>query len=219
VLRLLHRLQRGIETAGDVMADVAGWIYLLSAFFITFDVVSRRYLGFSSQGTTEITGYLLASAISWGLAHALSCRAHIRVDVLLTRFRVRVRAYLHTVALALLTVMALLFARRAWSVIAESWEFGARDTSALSLPLTVPQVPWAFGLTVFAALTVVMLLRACGLLVAGRPEAVDRMVASRGFEEEAEEAREAAGLAAPPPPGRDERAPSRDRRDPPPASP
>jgi len=211
VLRLVDRLRGAIERAGDVMADVAGWTYLVSAFFITFDVVSRRYLGFSSQGTTEISGYLLASAITWGLAHALSCRAHIRVDVLLTRIPVRVRAYLHTLALALLTVLALLFARRAWSVIAESWEFGARDTSALSIPLAVPQVPWAFGLTVFCALTVLMLVRACLLLVAGRPEAVDRMVASRGFAEEAEEALEAAGLALAPPLPTGERAQSRDR--------
>jgi TRAP-type C4-dicarboxylate transport system permease small subunit len=194
VLRLVDRLRDGIERAGDVMADVAGWIYLVSAFFITFDVVSRRYLGFSSQGTTEISGYLLATAITWGLAHALSSRAHIRVDVLLTRVPVRGRAYLHTLALAFLAVLALLLARRAWSVLGESWEFGARDTSALSIPLALPQFPWALGLTVFGALVVVTLARALGLLLGGRPEAVDRMVASRGFAEEAEEAREAAGL-------------------------
>jgi TRAP-type C4-dicarboxylate transport system permease small subunit len=210
VLRLVGRLQGAVERAGDVMADVAGWIYLVSAFFIGFDVVSRRYLGFSSQGTMEISGYLLAAAITWGLAHTLSCRAHIRVDVLLMRMPVRARAYLHTLALALLTLMALLFARRAWSVIAESWEFGARDTSALSIPLALPQVPWALGLTVFGALTVLMLLRVCLLLLAGRPDAVDRMLASRGFAEEAEEALEAAGLAPAPPRATPERAESRD---------
>ena len=199
--RLLDRVQRAIERTGDVMADVAGWLYLVSAFFISFDVISRRYLGFSSQGTTEISGYLLAVAITWGFAYALSCRAHIRVDVLLTRMPLRLRAYLHTLALTLLTVLTLLLARRGWSVVAESLEFGARDTSALSIPLALPQIPWAFGLTVFGALAVLMLLRAGLLLAAGRPEAVDRMVASRGFEEEAEEAREAAGLVptAPPP--------------------
>jgi TRAP-type C4-dicarboxylate transport system permease small subunit len=194
VLPLLDRVQGAVERAGDVMADGARGINHVTAIFITFDVISRRYLGFSSQGTTEISGYLLAAAITWGLAHTLSCRAHIRVDVLLMRMPARVRAYLHTLALALLTVLALLFARRGWSVIAESWEFGARDTSALSIPLALPQIPWAFGLTVFSALTVLMLARAVLLLLTGRPEAVERMVVSRGFAEEAEEAREAAGL-------------------------
>jgi TRAP-type C4-dicarboxylate transport system permease small subunit len=210
VLRLVGRLQGAVERAGDVMADVAGWIYLVAAFFIGFDVVSRRYLGFSSQGTTEISGYLLAAAITWGLTHALSSRAHIRVDVLLMRMPLRARACLHTLALALLTILALLFARRAWSVIAESWELGARDTSALSIPLALPQVPWALGLTVFGVLTVLMLLKACLLLLAGRPDAVDRMLASRGLVEEAEEALEAAGLASTPPPATPGPAGSRD---------
>ena len=53
----------------------------LCALFITFDVVARRFFGFSSQATIELTGYALAFGIAWGLAHALATRAHIRVDV------------------------------------------------------------------------------------------------------------------------------------------
>lgn len=49
------------------MGDLAGWVYLLCACFITFEVISRRYFGFSSQGTTEISGYMLAFGITWGL--------------------------------------------------------------------------------------------------------------------------------------------------------
>ena len=65
---------------------------------------------------------------------------------------------MHGLALAFLVVLAFFFAWRGWAVVAESWEFGARDTSALSIPLVVPQGLWAIGLTVFLALAVVMLL-------------------------------------------------------------
>ena len=197
-LALLEGLSDRLVRVGNAMGDLAGWAYLVCAFFITFDVVSRRLLGFSSRGTVEISGYLLAFGITWGLACALSARGHIRVDVLVMRFPLRLRAYAHALALALLAVFGALLALRAWGVVQESWELGARETSALTIPLVIPQAPWAVGLTVFAILAAVLLLRTFLLLLRGRYETVDRMLAARSLEEETEEALEAAGVAAAP---------------------
>jgi TRAP-type C4-dicarboxylate transport system permease small subunit len=179
------------------MGDAAGWGYLVCAAFITFDVVSRRLLGFSSQGTVEISGYLLAFGISWGLAYTVGARAHIRVDVVVTRFPLRLRAYAHALALALLAIFGALLALRAWGVVHESWALGARETSALAIPLVIPQTPWAAGLTVFALLAAVLLLRTLLLLRSGRYETVDRLLTARSLEEETEEAVEAAGVDPP----------------------
>jgi TRAP-type C4-dicarboxylate transport system permease small subunit len=184
-----------IERLGDAMGDAAGWVYLLCALLITFDVVSRKFLGFSSQGTTEITGYMLGFGITWGLAHALAMKAHIRVDVLVMHLPLWLRAYLHALALALLTSVSVFFAWRGWAVVVESWEFGAKDTSALSIPLILPQGLWALGLTAFCALTVVMLLEVILLLALGRRDGVDHLLGPRSIAEETEEVLEAAGLA------------------------
>jgi TRAP-type C4-dicarboxylate transport system permease small subunit len=199
MLRLLSYLTHSLERLGDLMNSLAGWMYLLCACFITFDVISRRFLHFSSQGTTEISSYMLAFGISWGLAQALTSRGHIRVDVLVLRLPVRVRAYLHLLALAFLTVLGLLFARRAWDVVLESWEFGAKDTSALSIPLILPQGLWAIGLSVFCVLTVLVLLETVLLLLLGQQGAVDQRLGARSVAEETEEALEAVGLTHTPP--------------------
>jgi len=197
-LALLDGLSNCLERVGNAMGDLAGWGYLACAFFITFDVVCRRFLGFSSQGTVEISGYLLAFGITWGLAYALSARGHIRVDVVVMRFPLRLRAYAHALALFFLAVFGALLALRAWSVVQESWELGAMETSALTIPLVIPQAPWAVGLTVFAILAAVLMLRTLLLLLRGRYQEVDRLLAARSLEEETEEALEAAGVAAAP---------------------
>jgi TRAP-type mannitol/chloroaromatic compound transport system permease small subunit len=192
---LLGHLTHGIERLGHLMGSLAGWMYLLCAFFIAFDVVSRRFLGFSSQGTTEISSYMLAFGISWALADVLATKGHIRVDVLVMRLPIRMRAYLHVLALTFLTVLGVLFARRAWDVFLESWEFGAKDTSALSIPLIIPQGFWAVGISVFCALTVMMWLEMLLLLLLAQQAAVDQRLGARSIEEETEEALEAVGLA------------------------
>ena len=88
-------LRRGVAGLAAFMAWVAGWNYIACAFFITGDIIGRNAFGVSSAATVEITGYMLACGIAWGLAHTLASRAHIRVDVLVTRLPAAWRAPLH----------------------------------------------------------------------------------------------------------------------------
>jgi TRAP-type C4-dicarboxylate transport system permease small subunit len=176
------------------MNAVAGWVFILCAFFVTVDVIGRKVLGMTTRATTEITGYMLAFGIAWGLSHALATRSHIRVDMLVMKMPLRVRAPMHALALGCLVVLAFFFAWRGWAMVLESWEFRAVDTSALSIPLIAPQGFWALGLTVFFVLAVVLFVEVLALLVRGRFDQVDRMLGSRTLMEEATEALEAAHM-------------------------
>jgi TRAP-type C4-dicarboxylate transport system permease small subunit len=194
---LLAQVALATERLGFVMGAVGGWAYLFCAIFITFDVISRRFIGFSSQSTTEVSSYLLAFGISWGLTYALTTRGHIRVDVFVQRMPARFRAYLHVAAVGFLTLLAGLFARRAWDLTFESWAFQAHDASALSVPLILPQGLWAIGITVFAIACILMFLENVLLLIVGRLDTVDERLGPRTVHEETEEAREAVGLLHP----------------------
>jgi TRAP-type C4-dicarboxylate transport system permease small subunit len=177
------------------MSCVAGWLFVVAALFVSFDVISRKFFGFSSQATVELTGYMLAFGIAWGLTDALTTRAHIRVDVLLTRLPVGARAYMHALALAFLVFLGFFLVWRCWGVVGDAWLFGARDSSALATPLIIPQGLWALGITIFFLLSVLMFLEVLLLLVLGRREQIDRLLGPRTIEEETAEALEAAAMA------------------------
>lgn len=182
-----------LARAGVVMNDLAGVGYLLGSVFITFDVVARRFFGFTSRGTVEISGYLYAFGLTWALTHTMLTRGHIRVDFLIMRLPLRARAYLHFAAVAFLAGFTIILTWRAWDIVLQSWLLHARDTSALSIPLFVPQGLWAVGLTVFAITTVFVLLETLALLLKRDQPAVDRMLSSPTVEEETKAAREAGG--------------------------
>ena len=193
-LALLGRVRGAIEVLGRVMNDAAGWLFVICSLFVSFDVLARKFFNVSSQATVELTGYMLAFGLAWGLCDALTTRAHIRVDVLVSRMPLGLRVWMHGLALTFLAVLAFFFAWRAWAVVRDSWEFGTHDSSALTIPLAVPQALWALGITVFFVLTVLMLAEVLLLLTLGRRADVDRMLGPRTLEEEAEEALEAAGM-------------------------
>jgi TRAP-type C4-dicarboxylate transport system permease small subunit len=162
------------------MAELAGWVYVAGAVFVTANVVARRYLGFSSPALVEITGYLLAFGISWGLADTMLAKGHIRVDVAVNKLPLRLRVLMHLLALAFLLAFALLLALRASQVVAESWELHATDTTALSIPLVLPQGLWLVGLLVFVVVLVGILVRGVRLLRRGQLNELEQLVGSRG---------------------------------------
>lgn len=177
------------------MNYVGGWGFILCAAFITLDVLFRNFGGFSSAATTEITGYMLAFGIAWGLAHALATRSHIRIDVLVNKLPLRARQYLHAIALALLAALAAFLAWCAWTLFDESLLFKATDTSALAIPLIIPQGLWAIGVTALAIMTALLLLEVVCLLLAGDAAGIDALLGPRGYREETAETLEAVGLA------------------------
>src|SRR4029453_3149648 len=85
----------------------------------------------------------------------------------------------------------------AWGLVGESMLFNAKDTSALAIPLVIPQGLWAVGITMLAVFAVVLLLEVVCLLVAGDAAEIDKLLGPRGYQEETQEALEAVGLPPP----------------------
>lgn len=197
ILRAATGLRRAVGLLAHAMGLVAGWGFVLCAFFITFDVLARSILRVSTQSTTEITGYMLAFGLSWGLAHTLTQRSHVRIDMLVNRLPAKIRIWLHLLSLLLLGVFMAFIANGAWDLVDESLLFNATDISLLRTPLAIPQGLWAAGMVVFLALITCMLMENLLLAIMGDVRQVERNLCSRGYEEEAQEALEALGVATP----------------------
>jgi TRAP-type C4-dicarboxylate transport system permease small subunit len=185
-----------VAALARLMGIVAGWGFVLCAFFITFEVLARSVLRVSTQSTTEITGYMLAFGLSWGLGHALTERSHVRIDMLVNRLPQPVRVPLHLLSLLALAVFIGFVANGAWDLVDESLLFNATDISLLRTPLAIPQGLWAFGLIVFLLLILCMLLENLLLALLGQPGEVERNLSSRSYDEEAQEALDALGKGA-----------------------
>ncbi|MDB5315293.1 MAG: hypothetical protein JWO24_1137 [Rhodospirillales bacterium] len=195
MLRAATQLRRGVAAVVAFMAWAAGWNYVACALFITGDIIGRNLFGVSSAATVEITGYMLACGIAWALPHTLACRAHIRVDVLVTRLPAKLRAPLHLFSLALLIAFAVFTAWVAWELVNESALFDAHDNSALRIPMVIPQGIWAVGITAFLVMALVLMLEGVLALLLGQAEQLDRLLGSRTIDDEAEEALEAVAMA------------------------
>jgi TRAP-type C4-dicarboxylate transport system permease small subunit len=154
----LRTLLAAVDAVAWWMALVSGLIILLASFYITLDVLGRKFVGLSSAVTDEMGGYALAFGGMGALAYTLRTGGHVRIDVLLPRLPRRLRLTLSYTAMAIMAFFAGIVALYAWWLTADSFTADARAMSFLRTPLFIPQGLMAVGFSVLGLEALVMLL-------------------------------------------------------------
>ncbi|OHV12755.1 TRAP transporter small permease subunit [Kushneria phosphatilytica] len=151
-------------------ARLIGLALLAVVAFVTLEVIRRKLTGESLDGVQEYSGYMLAILSSWGLAHTLIEKAHIRIDLGYSRLPTWLQAVLDLVAISALNLVSWLIMLHAWPVLATSLHNHATANTPLSTPLWIPQLIWVLGYSWFALTTSVLGVRSLlAALMGDRP--------------------------------------------------
>ncbi|MDX9860910.1 MAG: TRAP transporter small permease [Rhodospirillales bacterium] len=159
---------RAIETTARFFAILCGWGCFILSALIGVDVISRKFFGFSLQGTDELGGYVVAITAAFGFSLALIHRSHTRIDVFLVHAPAPVLAFLNLVSMTCTAGFAGFMAWRTWATLEESLEFGSLASTPWQTPLWIPQSIWVVGLVIFAAIATVFAVHAAFLLIVDR---------------------------------------------------
>ncbi|MBO9357133.1 TRAP transporter small permease subunit [Bordetella petrii] len=185
--RTLGALLRCAESFSRVAVWVGGALTVASVLLISFDVLARKFFGFTTGGADELSSYAFAISTSWALAFATLQRANVRVDVLYQFLPVRVSALLDWLSLVALGVFMVYLTYFAMDMAQTSWVRGSAANTPLATPLWVPQGLWGLGLLWMCITVALMLVRASLALVTGDLDLVKQICGVRSAQEEAEE--------------------------------
>ena len=176
---------RALRGTIEFLTLACGWWLIALSVATCVEMASRKLFNYSLQGIDEIGGYTLAVTSAIGFSYALLLKAHTRVDFLLSRMPVTVRALLNLAAMATLAAMALFAVYRGYTVPAESIEFQSVSTSPLQTPLWLPHSLWFGGWVLFALCAAILAGHAAWLFVRDRA-ALNRQYGPLTLEEEIE---------------------------------
>lgn len=187
----LSRLLHGATLLSRLAIWIAGALTLISALYITADVITRRFFSFSLGGSDELSGYAFAISITWALSFATLQRANIRIDALYQLMPPRISALLDWIALVGLAVFIVFLTRYAGDVALLSWDRNATANTAMATPLWIPQFLWVAGLVWLCVVLALMLIRSSVALVTGDLKTIHTICGIRSTQEEAAEEAEA----------------------------
>ena len=147
-------LARAVDCVFIWPGYLAGALYFVLAFFVTYDVLARKWGGYVGLPTTrvtdEISGYLLALAATWGFAFTLRTGGHVRVDVMFPYLARGLRTAVDVLAQLLMGAFAATIAWKIWSLVVDSLQSDMRSSTYLLTPLYVPQGILGIGFSLLA---------------------------------------------------------------------
>lgn len=187
-----------LERLARLFVWIAGGLILACAVLVTLDVFARQFFNDNFFESFEITIYTYAVTVAFSFAFALTSKTHIRIDVIYGRLPDLYRALLDIAAVGMLSALAIVLSYYAWSTTLQSFSFpgpgrlGAVSASDLSVPLVIPQALWSLGLSWFALICVVYLVRALINLSRRNYRAVEKLIGVEQYEAELEDALAAA---------------------------
>ena len=155
--RTAPRALAALDRVAAAMAFLSGGVFLVLSFYITADVIGRKFFHFSTAVSDEVGGYALALGGMWALAYTLRTGGHVRIDVLLPYLPRLARLLLDYAALATMGLFAAMIAIYGWDLALESWATDARAMSFMRTPLFAPQGLMALGFSVLGLEAVAIL--------------------------------------------------------------
>jgi tripartite ATP-independent transporter DctM subunit len=115
--------------------NTIGLVFLALMMFLTAaDVVGRYIFNTPLNGAFELTEFMMAVAIAFGLSYTQVKKGHVNVDVVIVKFSKRVQAIINSITCLL---FFCLFALIAWRLIlyAERLRIGERTSASLYIPV------------------------------------------------------------------------------------
>ena len=123
---MLDKMIAGAGHVSRYATWVGGMLMMLTAFVVTFDVIARKFAGFSLEGADEFSGYAFAIATSWAFAHCLLQRANVRIDGIYLMTPIPLRAMLDIIAILALGLYLVCLLYSGWSLWLDSYLYEAR---------------------------------------------------------------------------------------------
>ncbi|MBD3678540.1 MAG: TRAP transporter small permease [Rhodobacteraceae bacterium] len=176
-----------METFAAFAARLFGIALVALSIFVSVETVARKLFNFSFEGADELGGYVLAVGSSLAFVVALVDRAHIRIDVLHSRFPKRLQAIMDWFSIVSMAVLGLFILYVGRIVIVDTMAYGSTAPTPWATPLIWPQAAWYGALCLFALSAIYLAIRATVHVINGRLDQVGAEFHPKGAIEELKE--------------------------------
>ena len=143
-----------MHTFFDRLFEAAGWLaglFMIATLLAVLSSIFGRMMPvFELHGADAYAGYCMAAAAFLALASTLRRGEHIRVTLLLNFLKGGAKKAFEIWALAIATLLAVLFAVYSCKLAWQSHEFHDISTSSDATPLWIPQIAMAVGTVILA---------------------------------------------------------------------
>jgi TRAP-type C4-dicarboxylate transport system permease small subunit len=128
---------------------------LAIAAIATYEVIARWVFDAPTIWAQEIAVYLLLACAFFGFAPTMHAGEHIRIDLLVRRLKPGARLAVELLAFICIGLYAGVAAWGGCEMAAQSFEYGRKSLTLLSVPVWIPQLVVPIGMTMLLMVALV----------------------------------------------------------------
>lgn len=150
--RLVYRLSR-------LAAQLSAALLVYMVLHILLEIVLRSVFATSTFVLDEMVGYGVAAMTFLTLGYAVHDDALIRVNIVVSKLRGRVRICLEVFCLLMTLTMSCFIAWYMWIGVKRNWDRGAVSDSIAEVPLWIPEGLVLIGIVLFSVQLFALLVK------------------------------------------------------------
>lgn len=143
-------VRSAVEKGNLVLGYISGLGILLMGLMLFYEVVCRYFLRSPTIWAQEMSIYLFMWTMLAGGAYTLEKGKHVRIDLLVEHFPVRVQRFLEMITSVAALVYCAIITWQAYEMIEASIRLKKLSATPLRVPMWIPQMALFLG---FALLT------------------------------------------------------------------
>jgi TRAP-type C4-dicarboxylate transport system permease small subunit len=155
----MNRLVSGIEKIAYWGGYLSGWLVPLMMMLVVVDVFMRYVMHRPLMVSDEFSAYMLVALSFLGLAYTWREGGHVRIEVLVSRFRGKFYDWVRLIGLILTFIFMIELDRAAYKMIVYALKINLRSSTWLMFPLFWPQLTVFIGFILLTLLLVIDIFR------------------------------------------------------------
>ena len=164
----MNRLVSFVEKIAYWGGYLSGWLVPVMMMLVVVDVFMRYVMHRPLMVSDEFSAYMLVALSFLGLAYTWREGGHVRIEVLVSRFRGRLYDWVRLIGLILTFIFMIELDRAAYKMIVYALQINLRSSTWLMFPLFWPQLTVFIGFVLLTLLLVIDVIRVGVKIRAGK---------------------------------------------------
>ncbi|MES2036801.1 MAG: TRAP transporter small permease [Pseudomonadota bacterium] len=154
------RLAKVLEWINKAIVRISMFAMLLTAFILTYSVVTRYLFKIPTDWQDEASVFMLIGVTFFSAAYVQSYRGHIGIEVLSSILPPAVNHFRLLLVDIISATFCLFFSWKSWTLFHEAWVDGQTTSSTFAPPLWIPYAMMATGMTLLSLQILMQILAA-----------------------------------------------------------
>src|SRR5215471_10633392 len=133
---------------------------VIASIVLTYSVVSRYFLHFSTDWQDELSVFLIVGAVFMSSASIQERRGHVAIEAIIGLLPAGINRVRQVMADGASFAFCAFFAWKSWLLLAEAWSENFHSESTWGPPLWIPYSLMTIGMTLLAVQLAMQIVRA-----------------------------------------------------------